>query len=52
MLVICFEIPHIQIPHHVATSQLNFDKIQITGVRKTRGTRTRNLITESSNKAQ
>ena len=50
MLVICFEIPNTQTPHHVATSQLNIDKIQITGFRKTRDSRSRNLITESSNK--
>ena len=35
LLVICSEIPHTQIPHHVTTSQLNFDKIQITGFHKT-----------------
>ena len=52
LLVICSEIPHTQIPHHVATSQLNFDKIQITGFRKTRDNRTRNLRTNSSNKSQ
>ena len=52
LLVICFKIPHNQIPHHVTTSQLNFDKIQITGFRKTRDNRTRNLRTDSSNKSQ
>ena len=52
LLVICSEIPHTQIPHHVTTSQLNFDKIQITGFRKTRENRTRNLRTDSSNKRQ
>ena len=39
-----------QILHHVATSQLNCDKIQITGFRKTRGNRAGNLRTDSSNK--
>ena len=51
LLVICSEIPHTQIPHHVATSQLNFDKIQITGFRKTQDNRARNLRTDSSNKS-
>ena len=44
------EIPHTQVPYHVATSQLNFDKIQITGFRNTRDNRARNLRTGSSNK--
>ena len=52
LLVICSEIPNTQIPHHVTTSQLNFDKIQITDFRKTRDNRTRNLRTDSSNKSQ
>ena len=52
LLVICSEIPHTQIPHHVTTSQLNFDKIQITGFRKTRDNRIRNLRTDYSNKSQ
>ena len=52
LLVICSEIPHTQIPHHVTTSQLNFYKIQITGFRKTQDNRTRNLRTDSSNKSQ
>ena len=52
LLVICSEIPQTQIPHHVTTSQLNFDKIQITGFRKTRDNRTRNLRIDSSNKSQ
>ena len=47
LLVICSEIPHTQIPHHVTTSQLNFDKIQITDFRKMRDSRTRNLRTDS-----
>ena len=46
----CSEIPHTQIPCHVATSQLNFGKIQITGFRNTRDNRARNLRTGSSNK--
>ena len=52
LLVICSKISHTQILHHVTTSQLNFDKIQITGFRKTRDNRTRNLRTDSSNKSQ
>ena len=52
LLVICSEIPNTQIPHHVTTSQLSFDKIQITDFRKTRDNRTRNLRTDSSNKSQ
>ena len=35
LLVICSEIPQTQIPHHVATSLLYFDKIQITSFSKT-----------------
>ena len=35
LLVICSKIPHTQIPHHVTTSQFNFDEIQITGFTKT-----------------
>ena len=35
LLVICSEIPRTQMLHHVTTSQLNFDKIQITGFHKT-----------------
>ena len=42
LLVICSEIPHTQIPHHVATSQLNCDKIQITGFHKMRDNRAGN----------
>ena len=52
LLVICSEIPHTQIPYHVATSQLSFDKIQITGFRKTRDNRAGNLKTDLSNKSQ
>ena len=52
LLVICSETPNTQIPHHVTTSQLNFDKIQITDFRKTRDNRTRNLRRDSSNKSQ
>ena len=47
LLVICSEIPNTQIPHHVTTSQLNFDKIQITDFRKMQDSRTRNLRTDS-----
>ena len=42
LFVICFEIPHTQIPHHVATSQLNPNKSQITGFHKMRDTRAGN----------
>ena len=52
MLVICSEIPNTQIPHHETTSQLNYNKIQITGFHKTRDNRTGNLRTDSSNKSQ
>ena len=51
-LVICSEIPYAQIPHHVATSQLNCDKIQITGFHKTKDNRAGNVRTDSSNKSQ
>ena len=47
-----FRDSHTQIPHHVATSRLNFDKIQITGFRKTRDKRARNLRTGSNNKSK
>ena len=52
LFVICFEIPHNQITHRVATSQLNRDKSQITGFHKMRDTRAGNLRTQSSNKSQ
>ena len=39
-------------PAHVTTSQLNFDKIEITGFRKTQDNRPKNLRTDSSNKSQ
>ena len=52
MLVICSEIPHTQVLHHVETSQLNCDKIQITGFRKTQENRAGNLRTDFSNKSQ
>ena len=52
LLVICSEILHTQILHHVTTSQLNFDKIQINGFRKMRDNRTRNLRTDSNNKSE
>ena len=52
LIVICSEIPHTQFTHHVATSKLNFDKIQITGFHKTLDNRTRNLRAEASNKSQ
>ena len=47
-----FRDSHTQIPHHVATSRLNFDKIQITGFRKTRDKTARNLRTGSNNKSK
>ena len=52
LLLICSEISHTQIPHHVATSQLNFDKVQITDFHKTRDNRAGNLRTDSGNKSQ
>ena len=52
LLVISSDIPHTQIPHHVATSQLNCDKIQLTGVQKMPDNRGGNLRTDSSNKSQ
>ena len=52
LFVICFKIPHTQIPHHVATCQLNPDKSQITGFQKMPDTRAGNPTTESSNKSQ
>ena len=48
--VICFEISHIQIPHHVATSQFNPLKSKITGFHKMRNTRAEDPKTESSSK--
>ena len=50
LFVICFEIPHPQIPHHVATSQLNPNKSQITGFDEMRNTRAGNPRTEASKK--
>ena len=52
LLVICSKILHTQIPHHATTSQLKLDKIQVTGLSKTRDKRTRNLRTDPSNKSQ
>ena len=52
LLVICFEIPHTQKLHHVATNRLNFDTIQIAGFCNTRDNRAGNLTTDSSNKSQ
>ena len=43
-------MPHTQIPHHVATNQLNCDKSEIDGLCKTRDNRAENLRTGSSNK--
>ena len=51
-LVICSEIPHTQIQHYVATSQLNCNKIQVTGFHKMQDNRTGNLRTNFSNKSQ
>ena len=48
LLVICSEISHTKILHHVATSQLNCEEIQIAGFRKTRDNKARNLRTGSS----
>ena len=47
---ICFEIPHTQILHHMATSQLNPNKSQITGFYKMGNTTTGNPRPESSKK--
>ena len=52
LLVICSEIPHTQIPHHVGTNQLNFDKFQMTGFRKMRDNKAGNLRTDSGNDRQ
>ena len=52
LLVICSEIPYTQIKHHMATSQLNCNKIQITGFCKARDNREGNLRIDSSNKSQ
>ena len=51
LLVICSDIPHSQVSNHGATGQLNFDKIQVTGFRKTRDNRADNLRTDSGNKS-
>ena len=51
LFVICFENSHIQMLHHVTTSQLNCDKNQITGLHKMRDTRAENHRTESSSKS-
>ena len=39
LFVICFEIFHTQIPHHMATSQLHLNKSQLAGFHKIRDTR-------------
>ena len=52
LLVICSEIPHTQILHHMATSQLKCDKVGIPGFCKMRGNRAGNLRTDSSNKSE
>ena len=52
LLVICSEISRTQIPHYVATSHMNCDKIQTTGLHKTRGNKAGNLRLESSNESQ
>ena len=49
LLVICSEIPYTQILHHVATSQLNCDKSQITGFQKMPDNTAGNFRTDSSN---
>ena len=46
------KILHTEIPHHVATSQLNPNKSQTTGFQTMRNTRTGNPRTESSKKKQ
>ena len=52
LFAICLEVPHTQMPRHVATSRLNRDKSQVTGFHKMRDTRAGNPRTESSNKSQ
>ena len=42
LFVICFEIPNTEIPHHMASSQLNLKESQITGFHKMRDTRAGN----------
>ena len=48
--VICFKIPHTQIPHHVSASQFNPNKSKITGFHKMRNTRAGHPKTEPSKK--
>ena len=50
LLVMYSKIPQTQIPHHMTTSQLNFNKIQIISFRKTVDNCRRNLRTDSSKK--
>ena len=50
LFVNCSKIPHIQILHHKATSQLNPNKSQISGFHKMRNTGTGDPRTESSKK--
>ena len=49
LLVICSEISHTPILHHVSTSQLNSDKIQLTGSSKAWDNRAGDHRTDSSN---
>ena len=48
--VICSKIYHTQIPHHVATSELNRNKNQVIGFHKMPDARAWNLKTDSRNK--
>ena len=50
LFVICFKIPHTQIPHHVGISQLNPNKSQINGFHKMGNTRAGNLVKKSKKK--
>ena len=50
MITLCSKIHHTQIPHHVATSELNRNKNQVIGFHKMPDTRAWNLKTDSRNK--
>ena len=52
LFVICSKIPHTHIPYHVATSQWNRDRSQITGFPNTRDNRAGILRTDFSDKHQ
>ena len=50
LFVICFKIPHTQIPYHMAASQFNPNERKITGFPKIRNTRAGDPKTESFKK--